>query len=112
MCDAKHWLEGYIPMGIRAEAFREEAEANYYGSFRKQEAAQLLLANAAQIDRERETIRNAISGIVDSVARAVLWLRYIDGLQWPEICEKIGYETTQTYKYHRRGLGEIENNYS
>lgn len=112
MCDAKHWLEGYILMGVRAEALREEVEKNYYGSFRKQEAAQLLLAKAAQLDHERETIRDAISGIADNIAREVLRLRYIDGLQWPEICEKIGYESTQAYKYHRRGLGEIESNYS
>ena len=86
----REYLAGYIPMGIRADALRLEVEENYRGSMRRTEAARLLLEKAKQIDREREAVRDAINRLSDGLPRQVLVLRYIDGLSWDEVQEKIG----------------------
>lgn len=103
----KAYLSGYIPMGIRADALRQEVEENYRGTMRETEAALLLLEKAKQIDREREAVRDAINRLSDGLPRQVLALRYIDGLSWDEVQTKIGYESSQTYALHRKGIKEL-----
>lgn len=55
----------------------------------------------------REAVRDAINRLSDGLPRQVLALRYIDGLSWDEVQVKIGYESSQTYALHRKGLKEL-----
>lgn len=49
-------------------------------------------------------ILEAIRAVPDEMQRAVLTLRYVEGLGWLEIAEKIHYEERQTFILHGRGL--------
>ena len=101
-------LRGYFFMGIRAEACREEVRKHYVGAYAQTYAAKLLLDTAAQIDQKREAIRAAINGIPDETARKIIELRYIERAEWPEICEAVGYEQSQAYVFHKRGLKALQ----
>ena len=46
----------------------------------------------------------AINAVPDAMQRAVLYLRYIEGLGWPRICEQISYSERQTFVIHGRAL--------
>lgn len=52
-------------------------------------------------------IFEAIGSVQDDQQRAVLTLRYIEGLSWIEIQDRIGYERTQTLVIHGRGLWAV-----
>lgn len=101
-------LRGYFFMGIRAEACREEVRKHYIGADAQTYAAKLLLDTAAQIDQKREAIRAAINGIPDETAREIIELRYIERKEWAEICGDVGYEQSQAYVFHKRGLKALQ----
>ena len=41
--------------------------------------------------------------------RELMRLRYIDGVDWTEVCATIHYEWTQTHRIHARALNKIKN---
>jgi DNA-directed RNA polymerase specialized sigma24 family protein len=49
----------------------------------------------------------AIQAVPDEMQRTVLTLRYVEGLDWITIAEKISYSEVRTYVIHGRGLVEI-----
>lgn len=52
-------------------------------------------------------VLRAINSVRDEMLKTVLTLRYIEGMDWLAIAEKIGYEATQTYVLHGRALYEV-----
>ena len=66
------------------------------------------LADEAQ---EVSTILNevlaAIRAVHDETQRAVLTMRYVEGLGWQKIAEQIHYEERQTYAIHGRALAGV-----
>lgn len=69
-------------------------------------------------DLYREKLRGLIDGqlriekaieALNPTERELMRLRYIDGMEWVEICETIHYEWTQTHRIHARALAKIKN---
>ena len=61
----------------------------------------------AQITGALREILAAIEAVPDETQKAVLTLRYVEGLDWIRIQEKIGYERTQTLVIHGRALWHV-----
>lgn len=57
-----------------------------------------------QITKAQREIMEAIKSVKDETQKAVLMLRYVEGLDWISIQERIGYERTQTLVIHGRAL--------
>ena len=57
-----------------------------------------------EIGREVSRIMAAIESVPDEMQKTVLTLRYIEGLDWIAISEKVGYEERQTFVIHGRAL--------
>lgn len=72
--------------------------------------ADMEAAMADELDRVQRTLHDvleAIAAVPDETQRAVLTLRYVEGLGWTEIQERLHYERTQTYVVHGRALVEV-----
>lgn len=52
-------------------------------------------------------ILKAIDAVPDEMQKTVLTLRYVEGLNWMQIAEKIGYEISNTYILHGRALWQV-----
>ena len=61
----------------------------------------------AEIGRKLREILQAIESVPDEMQKTVLTLRYIEGLDWIPIQERIGYERTQTLVIHGKALIHI-----
>ena len=65
------------------------------------------------LDAERQAslalaeIMRAIGDVQDETQRTVLTLRYIEGLDWLSVADRIGYEISNTYILHGRALLEV-----
>ena len=53
---------------------------------------------------ERMRIERAIRSLPDTLERALMGYRYIDGLTWEEICVKISCGWDKTHRLHRSAL--------
>lgn len=60
-----------------------------------------------EIARKLKEILMAIESVPDEMQKTVLTLRYIEGLDWPDIQERISYERTQTLVIHGKALVHI-----
>jgi DNA-directed RNA polymerase specialized sigma24 family protein len=49
----------------------------------------------------------AIQAVPDEMQKTVLMLRYVEGLDWISISERIGYEISNTYILHGRALWSV-----
>lgn len=52
-------------------------------------------------------ILKAIDALVDETQKAVLTLRYVEGLSWQSIQERMHYEETQIFVIHGRALWNV-----
>lgn len=52
-------------------------------------------------------VLQAINSVQDEMQKTVLTLRYVEGLGWTDIQEKISYERTQTLVIHGRALWAV-----
>ena len=50
------------------------------------------------------------SAVGDGESGVLLALRYVDGFQWMEIAEKMGYCERQIYRMHGEALNQFQNN--
>lgn len=55
----------------------------------------------------RMDIEHSISGINDERLRLLLELRYIDGLTWEKVADKMRIEYRWVLRLHKRALGEL-----
>lgn len=67
-----------------------------------------------QLKAAKERAENALSQIMaaiqavpDEMQKTVLLLRYVEGLDWISLAEKIGYEISNTYILHGRALWSV-----
>lgn len=72
------------------------------------DSTEQLRAVIRQIDAELKEILEAINSIPDEMQKTILTLRYIEGLDWLKIADNTGYEVVSIYKYHGRGLWNVE----
>ena len=70
------------------------------------ETAQLEDAKA-KTELALSEIMEAIQAVPDEMQRAVLLLRYVEGLDWITLSERIGYEISNTYILHGRALWTV-----
>lgn len=68
------------------------------------DASETLYAEYQECNRVLVQIMAAISAVPDEMQKTVLTLRYVEGLGWLDISEKIGYEISNTYILHGRAL--------
>lgn len=57
---------------------------------------------------EQQRILDAIASVPDATQQAVLTLRYVEGLDWLSVADRIGYEERQTFVIHGRALAEVK----
>lgn len=57
--------------------------------------------------QSHERIEKAISNLEDEQEREVLLYRYIKGLDWQEIAEKMAYSKRQIHRFHGRALEHL-----
>ena len=70
------------------------------------ETAQLEEAKA-KTELALSEIMEAIRAVPDEMQRAVLLLRYVEGLDWITLSQRIGYEISNTYILHGRALWTV-----
>lgn len=71
------------------------------------DAEEALKPVLAEITQSVGEIMSAIDSVQDEMQKTVLTLRYIEGLDWLTISERIGYEISNTYIIHGRALVEV-----
>lgn len=71
------------------------------------DAQAMLMESKAKVDAALADILRAIDAVKDETQKAVLTLRYVEGLDWISIQEAIGYERTQTLVIHGRALWQV-----
>ena len=71
------------------------------------DASETLYAEYQECNRVLVQIMAAISAVPDEMQKTVLTLRYVEGLGWLDISEKIGYEISNTYILHGRALWSV-----
>ena len=58
--------------------------------------------------KEKQAIEDMIDSLSDPVERTLMRLRYIESLEWVDICFEVCYEKTQTHRIHNRALEKIK----
>lgn len=71
------------------------------------EGTELLNAEMRRCEKALEEVLDAIRSVPDETQRAVLTMRYVEGLGWADIQEEIHYERTQTLVIHGRALNAV-----
>lgn len=71
------------------------------------DSTEQLKAVMDQIDRDLREILRAIDSVPDEMQKTILTLRYIEGLGWTDIQERLHYERTQTLVIHGRALWNV-----
>lgn len=72
------------------------------------DASETLYAEYQECNRVLVQIMQAISAVPDEMQKTVLTLRYVEGLDWISISERIGYEERQTFIIHGRALWAVK----
>lgn len=68
----------------------------------------LYLKKLAELVDAQVRIENAISKL-STVERSLIRYRYIDGLEWHQVCGRLHYEWTHTHRIHARALDRLRN---
>ena len=71
------------------------------------DATEQLRDAKAKVDAALGEILTAINAVPDEMQKTVLTLRYVEGLDWISIAERIGYEISNTYILHGRALWSV-----
>ena len=66
-----------------------------------------LYAEKKKVNAALAEILRAIDAVPDETQKAVLTMRYIEGLDWITIAERIQYEERQTFIIHGRALWNV-----
>ena len=129
--DKKQYLKKYIPAISQLELIKTRREKS--GNISGQKLTDIPTCHGNVADRLAESIcelvcmedrffekelqeyQNIISNVLTAVyglenmtEKQIMTLRYIHGMQWPDISVKMGYEIAQIHRYHSRGLHNIE----
>lgn len=71
------------------------------------DAESQLADESAEVSEALTGVMDAIRSVTDETQKAVLTMRYIEGLDWISIAQRIGYEISNTYYIHGRALEEV-----
>ena len=71
------------------------------------DAESQLADESAEVSEALTGVMDAIRSVTDETQKAVLTMRYIEGLNWQKIAEQIHYEERQTYAIHGRALAAV-----
>ena len=71
------------------------------------DATEQLRDAKAKVDAALGEILTAINAVPDEMQKTVLMLRYVEGLDWISLADKIGYEISNTYILHGRALWAV-----
>ena len=71
------------------------------------DATEQLRDAKAKVDAALGEILTAINAVPDEMQKTVLMLRYVEGLDWISLADKIGYEISNTYILHGRALWSV-----
>lgn len=130
---AKTYLKRYRALVIQRDSLQRSIEAAYDRAYsctvrikpihvtggggvydRMAEDVARISDETEQLKAAKERAENALSQIMeaiqavpDEMQRTVLLLRYVEGLDWISISEKIGYEISNTYILHGRALWNV-----
>lgn len=66
-----------------------------------------IIKNLEVLEEQALMIENAIQGIEEPVLREIMRLRYLEGLEWDKLGEKIGYVSRQCLRLHRVALNRL-----
>ena len=61
-----------------------------------------------ELIKERLRIENAINSLDNTIERALMGYKYIDGLTWEDVCLKIGYSWERTHYFHKQALKKLK----
>lgn len=95
--------------GMNIQAIRVQSSPEVYDKM-AEDAARIVDMTAKhdalvrEIDKALSEIIQAIQAVEDQKQRTLLTLRYVEGLSWADIQDKMGYEKTQTMVHHGRAL--------
>ena len=71
------------------------------------DAEEALEPALSEINGKIKEIMAAIDSVPDEMGKTVLTLRYIEGLDWISVSERISYEERQTFVIHGRALAAV-----
>ena len=88
---------------------RNSSEAKFTGdihciAFLEQKIEQ----ETTNLKHKEEMIREAINGLTSAAEMKVIKYRYIYGMTWELLAEKIGYSYTQVHRIHKKALKNIK----
>lgn len=92
------------PVSVQTSA---SGDAMLNSVIRMVEATEQLQEEKARCDQALQEVLTAINAVADETQKAVLTMRYVEGLAWTEIQEQINYERTQTLVIHGRALEAV-----
>lgn len=58
--------------------------------------------------QKRIRIENVINSLDDTIERALMGYKYIDGLTWEDVCLRIGYSWERTHHFHKQALKKLK----
>lgn len=68
----------------------------------------------SEIEKMREqkihqysAIFQSINGLTDENEKRVLYLHYIEGMTWEQVCTEMNYSWCQVHRFHRKALGNL-----
>lgn len=66
-----------------------------------------IIKNLEVLEAQAVKIENAIQGIDEPVLRELMRLRYLEGLEWEKLGERIGYVSRQCLRLHKVALNRL-----
>lgn len=94
------------PTGMPANASKPEGNPQENLIIYHLELQEKYKAKLAELAAEQIAIEQAIEPL-DATYRMLLRYRYIDGLKWEDVCDKINYSWRQTHYLHGRALQQL-----
>jgi len=74
----------------------------------KLDAEEQLALDLGEISKALADIRAAINSLQSEAQKTVLTLRYIEGLDWQKVAQRMNYEISMTYILHGRALRNVD----
>ena len=60
-----------------------------------------------KLECKRMEIIKTVHAVEDLQLRRLLWLRYIDGMKWDDLADKMNFTSTHIHRLHRSALDKI-----
>lgn len=67
-----------------------------------------LLKEVGELEKRKENIINAISGITNPQYKKLLYLRFVKGMKWEDIAEEMHYAVQHIHRMRKEAIKEFE----